>query len=81
MKIANPLNEHAFKYLMSNYKLARKVLSAHRGHDDHTNLRLSSSESGGRPEGEQIRIWKRFKLVVNASCFVYFENSINISWK
>ena len=27
MKIANPLYDHAFKYLMSNDKLARKVLS------------------------------------------------------
>ena len=27
MKIANPLYDHAFKYLMSNNKLARKVLS------------------------------------------------------
>ena len=26
MKIANPLYDHAFKYLMSNNKLARKVL-------------------------------------------------------
>ena len=27
MKIANPLYDHAFKYLMSNDRLARKVLS------------------------------------------------------
>ncbi|MFK7982388.1 MAG: hypothetical protein AB8G86_20570 [Saprospiraceae bacterium] len=27
MRIANPLYDHAFKYLMSNEKLAKKVLS------------------------------------------------------